>query len=1026
MNPSLFQIYLCRAARFPQMLERLLFSEIRNFDAKVLSASKPLSATESPQGEYRPICEKEQWGKLWDSGYFQLRGEIPPEWCGKPVWMRMRLGGEILLYDSSYKPVGHLTDSSIQVQQFKKDLYPIAEAAEPGKFIFYAEVGANGFNATAEIPPGICQELQYGVFRKDIWDLLNDFRTVLSLLEIHQKPPYPIPGGYHWERSAATGPADRRAAQLCMVLNDAVSAFGLQHDCAAARKILAPELKRRAQSSVLSTTAVGHAHLDIGYLWKMHETQRKACRTFIGQLFNIRTYPGYVFGMSQPQVYEYVRERMPQVYEDVKKAVRAGSWELQGGMWVETDCVLPAGESLIRQFIHGKNFWREEFGEDVKNVWLPDAFGFAASLPQIMQQCGCRYFTSQKISWNEFNRFPFHSFRWRGFGGAEVLTHFIPEDNYNAFLEPAALHFAEDNFQENHLHGEFLTLFGAGDGGGGPKMEHIESGIRDADLEDVPHLSFGRACDFFERMESVASRLPVHEGEIYFELHRGTLTNQGRIKRFHRLMEQRLAAIEILLASAPAEAWPHDVLDRLWKEALLFEFHDIVTGTSILEVHEEVLDRYRAMEETLAELQKDFAGQCRRDAGSLTVFQTLNAPGKRLLRLPEAWAGFRIVTADGTEVPAMRDSGGVFAALRLQPLQALTLHRCEAKDIPQSKRETAGELVLENECIRCEFAPDGTLNSLFDKRLKCEMLKPEGGNLLRLYVDAPRIYEGAEVELTDLDVPPESPVVLGAPEIERGALRSMLHFHLKIGNSLIEQTAVLENGSSCIDFETKVEWAEFRRRLRVEFSVENDAEEAVCETSHGFLRRPLHCNTAYEMARYEFPAQRYVDISDDRGGVALLNNGRYGYSATRGRLALSLLRAPEVEDTSHDNGTHIFTYSLYSHTGDFDASQVIGEAEALNREPLLLEGVAEIPALPFTLSGDGVRLEAFKRAERSDDLIVRLVEKFGKHVTISLGVPGMEMRVCDPLEWELGEVTDGTLAFRPFEVKTLRLKKAEK
>ncbi|NCC95073.1 MAG: alpha-mannosidase, partial [Opitutae bacterium] len=347
--------------------------------------------------------------------------------------------------------------------------YPAYSAATPGPVVFHTEVSANGYNTTDDRDMGVCRYLRYGLFRREVWNLMNDFRAVQSLLEIHQKPPYVIPGGYHWNYKSVDGPADRRAARLCMVLNRAIDVFAENpENAAAAREVLRPELERPAQGDELSTTAVGHAHLDIGFRWRLAETRRKACRTFVGQLANIRRYPGYVFGASQAQLYEFVRERMPAVYEEVRHAVKAGSWELQGGMWCEADCNLPSGESLLRQFIHGKNFWRDEFGVEVRNLWLPDSFGYPAALPQIMKLAGCRYFMAQKLSWNEFNRFPHHTFRWLGHDDSEVICHFLAEDNYNAYLDPAALHFAEDNYQENHLCDEFLTIFGAGDGGGGP------------------------------------------------------------------------------------------------------------------------------------------------------------------------------------------------------------------------------------------------------------------------------------------------------------------------------------------------------------------------------------------------------------------------------------------------------------------------------------------------------------------------------------------------------------------------------
>lgn len=1029
MNSSLFQIYLCRASGFADQLEQALFAETRLLQAEVLVSSVPLPIKTFPLGQYQRIQEMESWGKLWDSGYFRLHGEIPKEWANGAIWLQLEMGGEVLLFDSNCRPLGSLTNTCTQVKNFKKTLFPLFDQTTGGeKFTLRAEVAANGFAETADCEIGICRHLKYGIFRKDVWDLLNDFRAVLSLLEIHQKPPWVCPGIYHWDRTAVQGPADHRAAWLCRILNAAIDAYADNPNHAIlSRNVLRPALETPAQQEKLTTTAVGHAHLDIGYLWKIAETKRKACRTFAGQLYNIHRYPGYVFGASQPQLYAFVKERMPQLYEQIKEAVKQGSWELQGGMWVEADCNLISGESMVRQFLHGKNFYKDEFGVDVKNLWLPDVFGYSAALPQIMQQAGCEFFLAQKLSWNEFNCFPYHSFRWRGIGNAEVMVHFLPEDNYNSYLDPASLHFAENNFQENHQLSEFLTLFGAGDGGGGPKMEHIETGRREANLEDVPHLKFGRAADFFTRMKSNYAQLPVWDGELYFELHRGTFTNQGRIKRWNRKLEQYLTAVEMLLALLPEKVWPRTELDKIWKELLMYQFHDILPGTSIHEVHAEVLENYPKLFERLTRLVREaIADHTASDTPSITFFQSLATPYRRLLRMPDAWRGHEVCTASGEVVPCQEDPNGLWIAQTLPPLSAVTLYcgvSCRNPVAVPGK-----QLILENKQIRCEFKSNGELIRFYDKTMSREMLTSCGGNRLQLYVDRARIFETWEVEITYRDIPAEPAYAIAEPEIGIGPLRSWIRFNLAIGHSKIIQTVVLENQSSRIDFVTAVDFAEQRRMLRVAFDTTVKTKEANCDIQHGFRQRPTHRNTSWELACFEFSAQRYVDLSDDIGGIALLNDCKYGYRVQEGELELNLLRSPVQIDPEADSGHHDFTYSLMPHAGILVTSDVMAEAAALNREPLELTGDRKIPAFPFILENDGVSVEAFKRAEKSFDHILRLVETRGQHFNLQLRLqPGVRIFVCDLLEWQPGtevipDVTGLiTVNFTPFELKTLRL-----
>ena len=1027
MNASLYNIYLARAQRFPEQLESMLFEETRAFSTEVLCSPLPLPVeSQPPAGEYRPLRENENWGKLWDSGYFRLSGEIPEKWHGKDIWVDLEMGGEILLFDQNFTPLTSLTNSSTQILNFRKTLFPMETDV---RLELFAEVAANGFADTADCEVGICRKLRYGLFRKNLWAFLIDFRTVLSLLAIHEKPPYPAVGGFHWHPEEVKAPSDFRAARLCRALNRAIDVFAENPDNTdRARAELAEILTAPASRHELSTVAVGHGHLDIGYLWPIRETKRKACRTFAGQLANIKQYPSYVFGASQPQLYQYVKESMPELYEQVKAAVRSGNWELQGGMWVESDCNAPAGESLIRQFLHGKNFFRDEFAVNVTTVWLPDIFGCTAAMPQIMKLAGCDYFMSQKISWSEFNRFPHHSFCWRGIGSAEVIAHFPAEDGYNSFLDPENLRFAENNFQENAFLDEFLTVFGVGDGGGGPKFEHIEAGLRAADLEDVPRLRFGTAESFFRRLSEHRSELPVWDGELYLEFHRGTYTNQGRIKRANRQLEQHFAAVEILLASMPAGQWPRAELDALWKTFLANQFHDIVPGSSLHEVHAETLADMADIAARLDSLvTTEFPAQDGTEC--LTLVNTLSTPYRRLLRLPEAWRNHEVLDRSGLPVPVQCDADGVWCASELPPLSSAVL-RC-GRQFASPAAEEKAELVLENRFVRAEFLENGTLKSLFDKVRKAEVLTAEGGNLLRLYSDKARIFPGWEVEATYRDISPQTASATEDAEVLHGLLRSRIRFHLRIGNSTVTQTAVLEWNSAGIDFETEVCFQEKEKLLRAEFPTTVLAREACCDIAHGFLRRPTHRNSSWEEAMFEFPIQRYVDLNDGKHGAALLNDGRYGASAHEGLLGLSLLRAPVGPDVERDAGTHVFTYRFLPHAGgEGELPPVQEEAAALNRAPLSLSGdVPALSALPFQLTGDGIEVEAFKRAEKSSDWILRLHEAHGNYAEAALRIKGgVSCFACDLLEWEEGEKLVPLeedvirLEFKPFEVRTFRLK----
>mgnify|MGYP000919736495 FL=1 len=476
MNEKEFQIYRERAEGFLERLKNEFFYETVDLQAEVFHSVDPVPWAKRLEGSYVPAAEGDCWGGLWESAWFHITGKVPEAWAGEPVWFKLELGGEILIFDDGGVPFCGLTNTSVFAANYRKNLLEFTPKAQGGETVdFYAEVGGNGLLGD-EITPGTdwrCEvgdirHLKMGRFNVEAWNLANDFEVLLSLLRTLPEKSY-------------------RAVQLNMALNEAVSAYADDPaNAAAARSCVAPQLAMRATDSALSTAAVGHAHIDTGWLWPVRETIRKCARTFSSQLYNLERYPDYVFGASQPQLYAFVKEHYPELYAKIREAVKSGRWELQGGMWVEADCNIISGESMVRQFLAGKNFYMDEFGMDVRNLWLPDVFGYSAAMPQIIRKAGCDWFLTQKISWSQFNKFPYHTFHWRGIDGTEVLTHFPPEDNYNSALKPEQLNYAVNNFNENYFLPEFITLFGVGDGGGGPRPEHIEHGLRTADLEGCP------------------------------------------------------------------------------------------------------------------------------------------------------------------------------------------------------------------------------------------------------------------------------------------------------------------------------------------------------------------------------------------------------------------------------------------------------------------------------------------------------------------------------------------------------------
>ena len=1014
MNENIFQIYRKRIDHFVRSLENSLFADYRLLNAELYHTQEPVYWKDRLKGDYRPVVEMEKWGKLWDSAWIHLSGAIPPEWEGHSVVMRLEMGGEIMIFDSNGMPLYALTNTSIFVENYKKTLYCVTDNAKPNQLIdYYVEIGVNGLVGEESDPStpskhecGFCRHMKICLFRSDIWDLLNDCRVLLSLLDSYCEGNY-------------------RKNQLLICLYEAANTYTDTHNnVQATRIILAKELSRPANNSEFNVTAVGHAHIDVGWLWPVRESIRKAARTYANQLANIDDYDDYIFGGSQPQLYHFVKEYYPNLFEKIKCRVKEGRWELQGGMWVEADCNLISGESMIRQFVHGKNFFMDEFGVDVKNLWLPDVFGYSAALPQIIRKSGCNYFLTTKLSWSQINKFPYKTFLWRGIDGTEVMTHF--PNGYNGTLDPKSLILTRDTSPENHFIPEFLSLFGVGDGGGGPKPEHIENGLRTANLEGCPKVKFGRADTFFENLEKYSSQLPQWDGELYLELHRGTFTTQARTKRGNRKCEQLLSVTEFIYSCLPLELYPQSELDYLWKLLLMNQFHDIIPGSSIHMVYEQAEREYTKIIESCNKLIQDATSRLViKDGNSVTLVNTLSYSYVYPVQLPLEWRDSQVTDSKGNILQTQIYNDQLWVNAKLEQQSFTRLHR-----VGEGKRgniEFEDDLLLENDLIRYEFNLSGELIRAYDKAEKRETII-DISNLLSLYTDKPNNYDAWDIDFTYRDMIPEHPVCVSKKKTSNGPLLHSLVFELKIGKSYIQQQIVLPHNTKRLDFITKVNWRERYKMLRVAFAPSTRASEAACDIQYGFVKRPTHQNTSWDFAKFEVAAHRYVDISDNNNGAALLNDCKYGYCIHDNVIDLNLLRSPTWPDEEADQGQHEFTYSFLPHSNSLVESNVIQEAVCLNRPPLLLYGNAENAEFPVRLTeSNGVSLEVIKKAEKENLIIFRLVETKGQNSQATLSVHADKMQETNLIEWEKGKkikLENGrtTLSLDPFEIKTFQFK----
>ena len=987
----------------------------------------PLKATaDLPRS---PVLPGTEWGRSWQSAYFLLEGELPASHVNSSRSVLLAdFGGEALVYREDGEPLFALTDASSMNLEYRKIHEHVVLPS--GHCRLYVEAAANDLfgltrreiKKTRNIPNaegvyrGIFSYAYIGLLDQDVWDLYVCMDALFSLYKV-------LP------------PSSLKAVRVISSLFEAMKAYA-RDGVAAALDIVDKEIGKPSEASSLSTTVIGHAHIDTAWLWPIAETRRKVMRTFASQIVNLERYPEYVFGASSPQQYLWVKETHPELYGKIRNMIKAGRWELLGGMWIEPDCNLVSGESLVRQILEGKNFFMQEFGKDVRTCWIPDVFGYPASLPQILVKSGIPYFSTQKISWSLSNRFPYDSFIWEGIDGSRVLTHFLPEHTYNSDANFSSLRTGEENYLEKDRIDEFVTAAGIGDGGGGPKDQHIERVLLARDTEGVPKAAFGFVEDFFDRLASSSADLDTYRGELYLEFHRGTYTSQAANKRNNRIFEEALKPIEVLLS------WmgePERIKDAI-HDGLTFQFHDILPGSCIGPVYRETDEGYRKIFSAFSSVVSDYIERsgCRDYAfcssfggkqggeGLMTLSVFAFSPSSRpvLVRLPDASFPSGRLVADGRyEVQEL--DGVRYAVLPLTHGGWNTFSLSAAE--PEEKRNNSSSLTLDNGIVRYEFDHEGHLTRGVLLESGFEFTYGGKGNVFGYYADEPHVYDAWDIEYYYQEMEAGKAVCVSAEPLASGPAFSALRFSFRVGSSAIEQDVILPRGSAALYFRTRVDWHEERRLLRVYFPCDHLADTCTCDIPYGQIERSTHVRNEWDAARFEFPARLFTDVGRE-GGVALSSDSKYGYSVRDGRIGLSLLRSPLDPDPEADQGRHEFTYALIPHAERLEDSSVRETAEYLSSAHLAVLTSGEPSFAGKTagpaVEGDHVRMTVLKSAEDGNGRIIRLVECDGKDASVTL-VPdteGASYCECDLMENVISSAIDISkpLHFRPFEIRTLR------
>ena len=758
----------------------------------------------------------------------------------------------------------------------------------------------------------------------------------------------------------------------------------------------------------------GHAHLDVAWLWPLQETRRKAVRTFHTASRLIDRYDDFRFNASSAQIYRFVEEEDSDLFKRVRAQAAEGRWEPIGGMWVEPDMNMPCGESIVRQLLYGQRYFQSRFGDTHRVCWLPDCFGFTPGLPQLLLDAGIDSFLTIKVNWSEMNRFPYDLFWWEGLDGSRVLAHTFdnPDVGYNARATPAEVIETWSNYRGKTRHPESLLSVGYGNGGGGVTPEIIERVHTLQNLPAVPVLTFSSVHEFFARARGAAegADVPTWVGELYLEFHRGTLTTQGRTKWLHRRAERDLIASETLAGMVALAGGPvHRTPEERWHRVLRNEFHDVLPGSGVGEIYEDserelagVVDESGAASDQRVGELADRVAPAGDRAGVFVVNPDLSARPLRVqidTRVPGAQPVERgFVLTDEIDVAG---------------LSAVTV--CDPQ-APSGLRVSSNE--LENAYVRVRLAPDGTLESVFDKRADREALD-DRGNQLWAYVDKPRAWDAWDVDVSYTDAAQEIVADRPAQIVEEGPHRVALRVERGFRDSLIVQDLRLWANSPRLDVATVIDWHDRRFMIKARFPLAVRATHASFETAFGVVERPTYRNTSWDTAQFEVPGHRFADLSEPGFGVSLLNDGRYGHHALRNELGLTLLRSPIYPHPRADEGRHSFTYSLLPHIGTLAEGDVLAEAEDLNR-PLFARAVQDVAPGSWSalrVAGVPLALGALKAAEEQDALILRVYEPYGARGTARIELPeGWEMRGdVDLLERRR---RNGHLDFSPFRVRS--------
>lgn len=1062
-----------RLKRLCNELQSLIYSDNRDI-SPLLYKEGNFSGGEKPGlelSDWRLFAAHERWGGRDTHCWFRMEAAIPAELTGKTVILTIKTGREGGWDATNPQFIAYINGRLVQgLDVNHHDILLTEKAVDGEKYLIALHSYAGMQDGLLELRAGL------SVMNRDVDTLYYNLHVPLEVATLLPKE-------------------EKRRIDIVNLLNDAANLIDLRkpysnefhQSVARANEFLDKEFYGAycGQEDVMAH-CIGHTHIDVAWLWTLAQTREKTVRSFSTVLNLMEQYPEYLFMSSQPQLYKFIKEDQPELYARIRERVAEGRWEPEGAMWLEADCNISSGESLVRQVLFGTRFFEQEFGVKNRILWLPDVFGYSAALPQILKKSGIDYFMTTKISWNEYNKIPYDTFMWRGLDGTEILTHFITAKDatdkseshfttYNGYLAPNQVLGSWQRYQQKGLNNEVLISFGFGDGGGGPTRDMLENARRlGKGIPGCPKVKMTKSLDFFKRLESKVSgnrKLPRWVGELYLEYHRGTYTSIARNKKFNRKSEylyQDAEWLSVMNRTVAGQAvYPQTELNKGWEGILLNQFHDILPGSSIKQVYEDSREQYLEIMKngnTLCmQAIRGITSQINLAEDSIVAFNPLGWIRNDVVEvnLPDVLTQVVIHDMDGKEVASqiieeIKEGKSARKLLFLAedvPAKGYKAFRVirqaaagpaeaasPAAEAPEASLSAAAvpmqvdASTLSNRFFEIRLDDCARIVSIYDRQSGREVIRPgEKANALLAFEDKPHNHDAWDINIYYQEKTWEVDDVQSIKVMENGPVRACLRVRRKFLDSELIQDLMIYREIPRIDFKTTVDWKEKQVLLKAAFPVDIHAEKATYEIQYGNVERPTHWNTSWDYAKFEVCAHKWADLSEGGYGVSLMNDCKFGHDIKDGTLRLTLLKSATSPNEDADREIHEFTYSLYPHAGDWKEAGTVQAAYQLNCPMYASFEQAHGGALPVELSlvsvaGENIVVEVVKKAEDNDDLIIRMYECQNKRTASSLTFfqPVAAAWECDLMENALHSmhITGNGFQFEimPYEIKTFKLR----